>query len=191
MKVRYIRVSTIGQNPERQQNGLTNYIDVCSGAIAFKDRPVASELLIEAQNGLVTEISVKEIDRLGRDLKDLLNTLDLFTQLGVTISVDTIGKSLIDGKPNPTFKLMLSILGTVAEMEKNKINERTREGIEIAKAKGKFKGRKIGTKATREQLFDKYKKTVKHLKAKQNTVKEIASITGVSMSTVNKLKRLL
>jgi len=54
--------------------------------------------------------------------------------------------SIIDGKPNSVFKMIVSVLGNVAEMEREYLRERQRQGIDIAKAKGTYKGRLFGSK---------------------------------------------
>ena len=65
---------------------------------------------------------------------------------------------------NSAFSMIVSVLANVAEMERENIKERQREGIAIAKAKGIYHGRKQGTELTDEQLLEKYKSVVKELK---------------------------
>lgn len=146
MKVLYARISTANQNIERQlkkESGLKTYIDVCSGSVEFSKRPEASNLI---RNKNITEIHVKHIDRLGRNLKDILNTVEVFTSKGINLVIEDLGFStLVNGKISPTAKLIISMFGAVAELEKNNINERTQQGREIAKAEGRYKGRKRGT----------------------------------------------
>ena len=68
--------------------------------------------------------------------------------------------------------------------------ERQREGIAIAKAKGNYKGRLRGTKETKEEVLRKYPEVIKHLKRSQS-LRNTAKLSGVSLSTVQKIKALL
>jgi DNA invertase Pin-like site-specific DNA recombinase len=79
------------------------------------------------------------MDRLGRDLRDVLNTIHFFTVNKITIHFECQGLSTLDkdGKENAISKMMIAILGTVGEMERNQIKERQAEGIKIAKLQGK------------------------------------------------------
>ena len=147
MRVKYIRVSTIEQNTDRQDDfkGLT-YKDKCSGSIAFKNRKEASKLLA---NNDVTEILVHSIDRLGRNTIDIMNTIQDFTDRGINVVSQKEGlQTILDGKENPIAKMMIGILGTLAEFELTRIKERQLEGITKAKAKGVYVGRKEGSKET-------------------------------------------
>ncbi len=81
-------------------------------------------------------------------------------------------------------------MANIAEMERETLLERQREGIAIAKAKGIYKGREKGTTESKEDFLAKYKDVIKYLKQGQslrNTVK----LTGVSLGTVQKVKRMM
>lgn len=145
MRALYARISTSNQNIERQlkkDKSIEAFIDVCSGAIPFKERKEGKRLL---SNKRVKEVHIKHIDRLGRNLKDILETVEVFTNKGVNIFIEDLGiNTLVNGDTTPTAKLIISMFGAVAELERNNINERTQQGREIAKAKGVYKGRKRG-----------------------------------------------
>jgi len=145
MKAVYVRISTANQNLERQlkkDKSIKPYIDICSGSVLFNKRPGAIAMM---KNKKITEIQVKEISRLGRNLKDILNTIEYFKENKINLKIENLGFSLfIDGKENPIALLIVSMFGAISEHERNMINERTQEGRNIAKAKGKFKGRKRG-----------------------------------------------
>ena len=81
-------------------------------------------------------------------------------------------------------------MGSIAEMERNRIKERTTEGIAIAKAKGKYQGRKLGSVQTTEKLLQRHADIVKKLE-KGLTLREIAKITGKSTATIQKVKNVL
>ena len=192
MKARYIRISTPDQNKERQLvNEHPNeeiFIDVCSGSIPFNEREQGLKLL---QDKAVTYVSVHAIDRLGRNLLDILSTLHHFEGYGVIVKVDNLGiESMVKGKPSSTFKLITSVLANVAEMERETMLERQREGIALAKARGTYKGRERGSKESKSDFLSKYPNVVKHLK-KGHSLRNTMKLAGVSLGTVQKVKGYL
>ena len=192
MKARYIRISTPDQKLERQlikqHPDEKIYIDVCSGSIPFNERPKGKELL---ENKKISYISVHAIDRLGRNLLDILNTLQTFTNSGVTLKVDNLGiESMIKGKENAAFKLIISVLASIAEMERETMLERQREGIALAIAEGKYKGRVRGSKESDEDVLKKYPEVIKHLKRGQS-LRITAKLAEVSLGTVQKVKAII
>ncbi len=189
MKARYIRISTPDQKLERQlvkQNPDERlYIDIISGSIPFNERPEGQKLLSDKDLSYVT---VHAIDRLGRNLLDILTTLKHFDDNGIKLKVDNLGiESLVGGKPNPAFKLIISVLANIAEMERNTMLERQREGIEIAKANGKYKGRVRGSKESKEEVLSKYPNVLKRLREGQS-LRNTAKLCDVSLGTVQKVK---
>ena len=192
MVVKYIRVSSLEQNTDRQLSveHELNYIDKCSGSIAFKDRPEAKKLLV---NKDITEVHVHSIDRLGRNTLDIMQTIQDFTEKGINVVSEKEGlQTIVDGKENPVAKMMIGILGTLAEFELNRIKERQKEGIEKAKAKGKYKGRNIGTKESVEVFLNKEstQKIIKYLKEGES-VRRTALLSKTSVSKVQKVKKIL
>ncbi|WP_411897590.1 recombinase family protein [Elizabethkingia occulta] len=195
MKARYIRVSTGNQNTERQlEKNHPNeklYIDIVSGAIPFKEREQGNRLIQDIEADSIKYISVHSIDRLGRNLFDILATLELLNEKKVTLKVDNLGiESLVNNKPNSAFKLIISVMANVAEMERETMLERQKEGIKIAIAKGVYKGRVKGSKESDEQVLSKYKEVVKYLKRGQS-LRDIAKLCNVSLGTVQKVKKIL
>lgn len=194
-KVKYIRVSTEEQNTGRQEVNAKDfskiYIDKTSGAIQFNERKEAKKLLADIESGIVTEIHILSIDRLGRSIIDILTMVEFFNQKSIKLFVENIGMfSLIDNKPNPSFKMIVSVLGNVAEMERNNMLERQRQGIELAKAKGTYTGRLYGTKMTNEEILAKYKSVVRELKNGES-LRRASKIRGCSLGTAQKIQRLL
>jgi DNA invertase Pin-like site-specific DNA recombinase len=96
------------------------------------------------------------------------------------------------GKENAVSKMMISILGTVAEMERSRIRENQREGIELAKLRGVYKGRRKGSKSDIQKWIQKPKiaKTIEYLK-KGYKASEISKIVGVHVNTITKVKHLV
>lgn len=139
-QVGYIRVSSADQNTLRQLDGVQldrTFTDYCSG----KDtkRPQLVQLLDYVREG--DTIYVHSMDRLARNLIDLLAMVKGLTGKGVTLVFVKNGMTFA-GSPSPTDKLMLAMLGAVAEFERDMIRERQAEGIALAKAKGGvYKGR--------------------------------------------------
>jgi len=150
--VLYVRVSSLDQKTDRQRVNEKDFDfvieDKCSGAISFFDRDGGKEIKKLIDAGVLKSLSVWQIDRLGRDLRDIMNTIHFFNELNIPINFVSQGLTTLDqeGKENPISKMIISILGIVGEMERNQIKERQREGIRIAKLKGSFKGRKVGSK---------------------------------------------
>jgi DNA invertase Pin-like site-specific DNA recombinase len=149
MNILYVRTSSFFQNSERQKINKKDYDlvieDVISGSVPFFERPGGKQVLKYLNDGIIKCLYVHQIDRLGRNLRDVLNTAHTFTVKASPICFIAQGLRIIDedGKENPISKLIISILGTIGEMERNQIRERQLEGISIAKAQGRFLGRKI------------------------------------------------
>jgi DNA invertase Pin-like site-specific DNA recombinase len=195
-KVFYVRVSTQEQNTDRQiftreiKMGVTIVQDKCSGSISFAEREGGKKIL---SMGDLKELHVHSIDRLGRNSLDILQTIQTLTKKGVNVISEKEGlQTLIEGKENPIAKLMIGILGTLAEFELNRIKERQAEGIAAAKTKGKYNGRPVGSAEDDEQFLSKYPKVVKALKNGES-VNSIANskIMNVSRMTVIKIKKIL
>jgi len=192
MKTRYIRVSTGNQNTARQEAKQSSdekiFIDVVSGSVPFAQRTKGKELIDEIEAGIIEYITVSSIDRLGRNLYDILTTLEFLKEKKVVLKVQNLGiESLVDGKENQAFKLIISVMANIAEMERESILERQREGISIAKAQGRYKGRVEGSKESDSEFLSKYKMVIKSLK-KGNSLRDTAKICKVSLGTVQKVK---
>ena len=139
-KIGYIRVSTEHQETARQQEIMCGYqvdrifSEKISGSNA--DRPQLRAMLDYVRDG--DTLYVESISRLGRSTKDLLNIIDTLTDKGVTLISH---KEKID-TDTPTGKFMLTVFAALSQLEREQLKQRQREGIEIAKAQGKYTGRK-------------------------------------------------
>lgn len=140
-KVGYKRVSSVDQNPERQLSGLELdkvFEDKVSGSTI--KRPQLKACLNYLREG--DTLFVHSIDRLARNLSDLLQIIQDLMGKGVSLKFIKEGLSFeAESEGNPFQKLQLQILGSVAEFERSLIRERQREGIAKAKEKGKHLGR--------------------------------------------------
>ncbi len=197
MKVLYCRVSTADQKTDRQKVSEKDFQllveDKCSGVIPFFERTGGVEIKKLIEEGILKSLSVWQIDRLGRDLRDIINTIHYFNEKKISIHFISQGLTTLDpeGKENPISKMMISILGVVGEMERIQIKERQIEGIRIAKMKGSYTGRRIGSK---ENVLDflskeKNKRAVDYLK-KGYKVVEVSKLTDLHINTVSKIKKL-
>lgn len=194
-KVKYIRVSTVEQNTSRQETNSSEfskvYVEKASGAVKFVERHEAKKLLDDIHKHNITEIHLSSLERMGRDIIDILTMIEYFNSKSINLYVENIGMySLINGKPNPTFKMIASVLGNVAEMERNNMLERQKEGIKLAKLKGKYKGRLYGSSMTNEEFLKKYKKVLVELK-KGESLRRAASLGGCSLGVAQKVKKLM
>jgi DNA invertase Pin-like site-specific DNA recombinase len=139
--VGYTRVSSLDQKSDRQLDGIQldrMFEEKASG----KDtkRPVLQECLAYVRTGDV--LHVHSIDRLCRNLSDLLRIVTTLREKGVCVRFHKENLVFGGGESEATSELMLGMLGAVAQFERRLILERQREGIAIARAKGKHLGRK-------------------------------------------------
>ncbi len=193
----YCRVSTIDQKTDRQRVSEKEFDvvieDKCSGAIPFWERVGGKEIKKLLEAGVLKSLSVISIDRLGRDLRDIINTIHFFSERKISIHFIGQGLTTLDenGKESPISKLMISILGTVGEMERAQIRERQLEGIRLAKMKGVYEGRKTGSKEDVLQFLAKKrnKEALTYLKKGYKSI-EIAKLTGLNINTLTKIKKL-
>ena len=143
-RIGYVRVSTVDQNPARQEEQLKMFsldkifIDKASGKDT--DRPEFKRMLEFVREG--DELFVCSMDRMARNLNDLLTVTNQLQEKGVAVH---FLKEKIDldpaGETSAITKLLMSMMGAVAEFERSLIRERQREGIALAKKNGVYKGR--------------------------------------------------
>ena len=197
MKILYTRVSTSDQKTDRQRINEKDFDivveDHCSGAIQFFERQGGKEVLGYIEKGILAQLSVWTIDRLGRNLRDIINTIHYFSERKIPIVFLNQGLRTIDenGKDNSIANLMISILATVSEMERSQIRERQLEGVKIAKARGVYKGRLQGTTEDVHTFLSKPKnrKALDYLK-KGYKMNEAAKLSNVHINTMTKIRRL-
>jgi len=199
MKILYCRTSTIDQKTDRQrlnENDFDNVVeDKCSGVIPFFEREGGKEIMKLIDNNVPFKLYVHSIDRIGRDLRDIINTIHFFNEKQIAIQFITQGITTLDdnGKENSIAKLMISILGTVSEMHRTQIKEAQMEGVRIAKMKGNvYNGRKKDTKEDVLKFLSKgkNKKAIELLKKGYKGV-EISKIVGIHINTITKIKKYM
>lgn len=177
----YTRVSTASQDAQLQLDSLLSagvqkrdvFADVTSGSKAAAGRPGMKKLLDYAEAG--DTVVVWRVDRLGRSLIDVLNTVNLLRERGVQV------RSIADGidPATTTGRLMLNMLATLAEYERELIIERVNAGIAAAKASGTRFGRPLSDPVI---ISDKVA-IAKEARAKGRTAQEAALLVGWSRAT--------
>ena len=180
MNIAYVRVSTVEQNEARQLEALEKYnIDKWfTEKISGKNtnRPELQAMLEFVREG--DTIYIHDFSRLARSTKDLLEIVDQLTAKGVHL---VSNKENIDSS-TPAGKLMLTMIGAIAEFERQNLLERQAEGIAIAKREGKFKGGQV--KKINEQVFAKYYADYKLRKINKT---QLAAALEISRPTLDKL----
>lgn len=144
MRIGYVRVSSLDQNPDRQIEDLKAlqvekiFMEKISGKNT--DRPELQKMLSFIREG--DTLIVHSLDRLARNLADLLTMVQELTDRGVSVVFMNERLSFDAGADaSPTSKLMLSMIGAFAEFERSMIRRRQAEGIALAKERGVYKGR--------------------------------------------------
>lgn len=198
----YSRTSTVLQNSARQIETFKNhegfnstrlFVERVQGNVPFMERTEAVKMFdeITGQAERCTLV-VDSTDRLGRNLLDILNTIELLKKNNINLKSLKEGFStfLDNGEVNPMASLVISVMGSIAEMTRNQTKTRSMEGIKIAQALGKFSGRKIGAVQSDEKLLQRHQTIQKKLQ-KGLTVREITEITGASSTTIIKVKKVM
>lgn len=174
MIIGYVRVSTKNQNTIRQEVLMQElkvdelYIDKLSGK--NKERPELKKMLDFVRIG--DTVVVESISRFARNTRDLLDLLDQLNEKRVQF----ISKKESIDTNTPSGKFMLTVMGAMAELERENILERQAEGIAIAKAEGRFNGRPKVEIENFEKLYDDWKKN-------KLTVSKICKENGIARST--------
>jgi DNA invertase Pin-like site-specific DNA recombinase len=198
MKVLYVRTSTLEQKTDRQRINEKDFQlvieDKCSGAIPLFEREGGKQILKLIEKGVLSELCFWQIDRMGRCLLDILSNIKFLTEKKICIHFISQGLSTIqpDGSENNITKMIISILGTLAEMERSISKERQMEGIMVAKLKGNvYTGRKRGSSEDVYKFLSKPKnlKALEYIKKGYKNV-EVAKIVGIHYNTVTKIKKL-
>lgn len=176
-RVGYRRTSTIDQNTARQLDGVPLdkvFEDKLSGK--DRNRPQLSLCLEFLREG--DTLIVHSLDRLGRNVRDLLDIVGELTTKGVTVSFLHPALSF-SGDDSPINKLLFLLLAGFAEMERSLILERQREGVAIAKKAGRYKGRAPAIRIDNGKLAD-----LTRLATEGAKVAEMARTVGVSRQTI-------
>ena len=206
----YARVSSTGdrQSTERQVIDLTDYANrnamtICktfeehiSGAKKNHERPILQECLTFCIDEGIDVLLLSELSRLGRNVDEVLANIRFAKENRLNIYFQKEGISIYgsDGKENPYLTIMIAVLGTCAQMERENIHYRLQSGRKVYVDKniattGKSGlGRKVGYRKPADAKKEEYKEALKLLRAGY-PIRKVAKLTDVSESTVKRLKK--
>ena len=201
----YARVSSSGdrQNTDRQVSDLTAYAvgmsyEVCevftehvSGAKKNQDRPVLQKCMEYCKQNSIDILLISELSRLGRNAFEVLASVKELLDCGINIFMQKEQMTLLDGegKPSMIAPVMIAILSTCAELERDNIQYRLKSGYNNYREKGGKVGRKPGSIKPVEKLKEEYKDVIKELE-KGESIRRTAKLHDVSISTVQRIKKL-
>ncbi len=200
----FIRVSTQVQDYDRQISDLTLYCQQkgylisktiatkITGTKTFADRQDLQELLAAANRNEFQKVIVSEISRIGRNARDIRNTIDQLHRKKIAVVFKNLGGlESIDENGNESFvtNIIISIYAELAQEEKRILSDRIRSGL----AEARRKGRKIGRPAGGDDINivkRKYSILIADLK-KGNSLTQCAKLHDLSRNTVIKIKKLI
>lgn len=199
MIIKYNRTSTISQSGERFKLDKDEYDKTIndfgvSGKIPFVKRQGGYELTEMVKNNQVAKVVFEDLSRCGRTLKDSINTLDFLFEHNVVVKIRNIGMEshTPDGKKNPMWNIITSILSSVYEMERERILEITEQGRRQYVLNGGKLGRKVGS-LEKESVFlmkPTTKSIMRLLKAGKSN-RDIIARLKVSPKTITKVRKYL
>lgn len=197
MRIKYNRTSTINQDGERFKLDKDNYDLVLfdkgvSGKVPFNEREKGIQLTQLIIEGKVKELVVEELSRLGRNTIDVLSTLHWLEEKDVNVVVRGMGnlQSQVNGKKNPIWNLITSVMSSIYELEREQILERTEMGRKMYVINGGKLGRKVGSNENIQTFLSKPKsKQIISLLEKGKSVRDISGRLGVSPKTIVKVRK--
>lgn len=199
----YARVSTAGQDYDRQFAELRQYADrmgydvvktfseKISGAKKVEERQAMTELLNYVESNKVDKVLIYECSRLSRRAVDFLSIIEIFNEKKISLYIHQNGLETLlpNGEINPIATLVLGILAQFNSMERSLIRSRMESGYNNFRNNGGTVGRKTGYRKTAEQMKEEYAEEIRLLK-KGYSLRNIAKITSTSVNTLRKLNAL-
>ena len=201
----YARVSstTDRQNTDRQVSDLTAYAvgmsyEVCevftehvSGAKKNQDRPVLQKCMEYCKQNSIDILLISELSRLGRNAFEVLASVKELLDCGINLFMQKEQMTLLDGEGKPSIiaPVMIAILSTCAELERDNIQYRLKSGYNNYREKGGKVGRKIGSVKSIEKIKEEYREVIRDLQ-KGESIRRTAKLNDVSVSTVQRIKKL-
>lgn len=200
----YARVSTTGQDYQRQLSELRGYAsrmnyevihvfaEKISGAKKVAEREALTDLLKYVEENEVDKVLIYECSRLSRRAVDFLQVIEHLTERGVSVYIYQNGLETLlpDGSPNPIAQLVLGILAQFNSMERGLIRSRMQSGYNHFRQQGGKVGRKVGYRKSEDELREQYGKEIQLLR-KGLSLRNIAAITGTSTGTLQKIKKII
>ena len=199
----YARVSTAGQDYDRQLVELQQYADrmnyvviktfseKISGAKKVEERHAMTELLNYVEVNEVDKVLIYECIRLSRRAVDFLSIIEMFNEKKISLYIHQNGLETLlpSGEINPIATLVLGILAQFNSMERSLIRSRMESGYNNYRNNGGVVGRKVGYRKTNEQMKEEYAEEIRLLK-RGYSLRNIAKITKTSVNTLRKLNAL-
>ena len=199
----YTRVSTLGQEYERQLAELRDYAarmnyevveefsEKVSGAKKVEEREALMSLLRYVEAHKVDKVLIYECSRLSRRAIDFLTVIEHLSSLKVSVYILQNGLETLmeDGSVNPIASLVLGIIGQFNSMERSLIRSRMESGYKHYRQQGGQVGRKVGYKKSDDDMRQQYSKEIQLLK-KGLSLRNIQAITSTSVNTLRKLKAI-
>lgn len=200
----YARVSTQGQDYERQLAELTHYADrmgykvvktfseKISGAKKIAEREALSELLNYIETNQVDKVMIYECSRLSRRATDFLSIIETFNEKKISLYIHQNGLETLqpDGSVNPIATPVLGILAQFNSMERNLIRSRMESGYNNFRNNGGKVGRKEGFSKSVESYKVEYAEELRLLR-KGYSLRNIRKITGSSITTIRKVSAIV
>ena len=197
----YARVSTKGQEYDRQISVLRQYADrmgyqvvkefseKISGAKKVEEREALVELLAYVEEHHVDKVLIYECSRLSRRAVDFLSIVEALTEKKISVYIHQNGLETLlpNGTPNPIAQLVLGILAQFNSMERSLIRSRMESGYNHYRSLGGQVGRKVGFRKTSEQMRVQYQNEIKLLR-KGLSLRNVSAITSTSINTLRKIK---
>ena len=200
----FARVSTSIQEYDRQVNELTTlaqrngwnveaiFCEKVSGAKKNAERKELSRMVDYVQAHHINKVAVTELSRLGRDTLQVLEVIEQFNRLGISLYIQNYGIETLtaDGEVNPMSEILITILAEVARMERKTIRERVESGYKNYRANGGKVGRKEGYRKSEADMREQYAEEIRLLR-KGISLRNISKITGTSVNTIRKCQSLI
>ena len=201
----YARVSSVSdrQDTSRQIEDLRKYANLrdievvatfeehISGAKKNEVRQVLTECLEYCTTNSVHYLLLSELSRLGRSTLQVLRSLEVLHEAKVSVYIQNLGLYTLqpDGKVNPIVSILITILAEMSNIERSNIVYRLNSGRSNYIAKGGKLGRKTGSIKTEEKKREEYKEVIQLLK-KGYSVRNVAKLQGIGISTVQRVKNI-
>ena len=140
----------------------------------------------------INKVTVTELSRLGRDTLQVLEVIEQFNKLGISLFIQNYGIETLteSGEVNPMSQFLITILAEVARMERKTIRERVESGYKNFRANGGKVGRKVGYKKSDEAMREQYAEEIRLLR-KGISLRNISKITHTSINTIRKCQSLI
>lgn len=200
----FARVSTNIQEYDRQVSELTAlaqrnswsveavFTEKISGARKNADRKELRRMIEYVQDHDINKVAVTELSRLGRDTLQVLEVIELFNRLGISLYIQNYGIETLteSGEVNPMSQFLITILAEVARMERKQIRERVESGYKNYRANGGKVGRKEGYRKSEADMREQYAEEIRLLR-KGISLRNISRITSTSVNTIRKCQSLI